>query len=110
MTGLYTEYRSFKREEASVAQVTTSPESIAFAELVSFIEDICINDSNQQVFKLSEMCSLYKERIEQLQGSPLHLRVNNTQLKEKLLQHFHPDLEAHKGTKEVVFNFKDNIG
>ena len=32
---LYTEYRSFNREKVSEAEITTSPESVAFAELAS---------------------------------------------------------------------------
>ena len=108
MTVLHTRYRSFvrKNEEASSSQ-NMPPESVALAELISYLEEMkCTDDS--YTFKLADLTKLYTERLAQL-GGDISKRINSTHVKDKLLRHL-PQLEAHKSNHEVVLSFKEDIG
>ncbi len=107
LTNLFTRYRSSTRQKQSiVGDDKLSYEAIAFAELVSYIEDIRLTD--ETIVKLSKVVNLYKSRIEHL-GGDASQKINATHLKQKLLAQI-PDLEAHKSNYEVVFSFKTDIG
>jgi hypothetical protein len=107
LTELFTRYRSSQRQkESGVGDDKLSYEAIAFAELVSYIEDIRL--SNESIIKLSTVLQLYKSRLEQL-GGDVSQRINVTRLKERLLAQI-SDLEAHKSNYEVVLSFKTDVG
>ncbi len=81
---------------------------IAFAELVSYIEDACTDDVIAPVFKLKDLVNLYSTRLKQL-GTNVTGRIHSTKLKDRLLGYF-PDMEAHKQGREVVLISNKDIG
>ena len=73
---------------------------IAFSELVSYIEDVCMDNLVAPVFKLTDLVNLYSTRLKQL-GTDIVGHVHSTQLKDRILGYF-PDMEAHKQGRDVV--------
>jgi hypothetical protein len=78
---------------------------IAFAELVTYMEDIRMEESVAPVFKLADLANMYKGRLKQLGAS---VGVHNTRLKIRLLSVF-PDLKAHSRGNNVLLIFNDDI-
>ena len=76
---------------------------IAFAELVSYIEDSRMDTSVAPVFKLTDLVHLYSTRL-QVVG-----RVHSTKLKDRILNYFQ-DMEAHKRGRDVVLIFNEDVG
>ena len=110
LTALHTRYRSFCRKK-DTCECALGAESIAFAELISYIEEVhnMETDSNY-IMKLTDLVTLFTNRLQQLQGNtPTSSRVNSTRFKEKLLESI-PELQANKSTHGIVFSFKDRIG
>ena len=66
----------------------TVNEGIAFAELVSYIEDSCIDSLVAPVFILADLVNLYSARLKQF-GTDL---VHST----KLILCYFQDMKAHK--------------
>ena len=83
-------------------------QGIAFAELVSFIEEARIDDLVIRIFKLSDLANLYSNRLKQL-GTLLSGHVHSTKLKNRLLSYF-PDMEAHMQGREIVLVFNKDLG
>ena len=81
---------------------------IAFAELVSYIEDACMDDLVAPVFKLKDLVNQYSTRLEQL-GTDVKGHVHFTKLKDRLLGYFQ-DMEAHKQERDVILLSKKDIG
>ena len=81
---------------------------IAFAELVSYIEDTCMDDFIAPVFTLKDLVNLYYTRLKQL-GTDVSWRIHSTKLKDRLLEYF-PDMEAHKQGREVLLICDKDIG
>ena len=67
--------------------------SIAFAELVAYIEDFRTDKSIALVFKLADLAQMYKTRLEQL-GAEIDGRVHTSRLKMRLLSVM-PNLRQH---------------
>ena len=63
-TDLYTRYRSVKRQAEQPATEALNAEAIAFAELISFIEEF--RDVCSTIFKLSELVKMYSDRLVEL--------------------------------------------
>ena len=80
---------------------------IAFAELVAYMEDMR-DEESVSVFKLTDMVSLYKKRLQQL-GVTVGNRIHSTRLKIRLLSAL-PDLTAHVQGREILLTFKEDIG
>ena len=59
------------------------------------------------VFKLTDMVSLYKKRLQPL-GVTVGNRIHSTRLKIRLLSAL-PDLTAHVQGREILFTFKEDI-
>ena len=57
---------------------------IAFAELVSYIEDSRMDNLVAPVFKLTDLVNLYSTRLKQL-GTDVTGRIHSTKLKDRLL-------------------------
>ena len=69
---------------------------IAFAELVSYIEDCRKDTELAPIFKLTDLIDLYTTRLKQLGTDTAAAgRVHSTKLKDRILSYF-PDMEAHK--------------
>ena len=81
---------------------------IAFAELVSYIEDVRTDTKVAPIFKLADLVSLYATRLKQL-GTREESRIHSTKLKERLLSYF-PDMQAHKQGRNVVLIANHDIG
>ena len=79
---------------------------IAFAEHVAHMEDMQ-DEENVCMFKLTDMVSLYKNRLQQL-GVTVDNRIQSTRLKIKLLSAL-PDLTAHVQGREILLTFKEDI-
>ena len=81
--------------------------NIAFAELVAFMEDTR-DEESVSVFKLTDMVSLYKKRLQQLRVT-VGNRIYSTSMKVRLLSAL-PDLTAHVQGREILLTFKEDIG
>ena len=103
---LYNRARGIKGSEESDAD--TVNHGIAFAELVSYIEDACIDDLVAPIFKLTDLVNLYITRLKQL-GTEVVGRIHSTKLKDRILGYF-PDLEAHKQGQNVVLISNKDVG
>lgn len=97
--------RTREKKNTNETETDTTNHGIAFAELVSYIED---TRDSAPIFKLVDLCKLYSTRMEQL-GSDLSGRVQSTRLKNRILAYF-PDLEAHKQGRDVLLIFNNDLG
>ena len=66
------------------------------------------DEERASVFKLTDMVSLYKKRLQQ-RGVTVGNRIHSTRLKVRLLSAL-PDLTAHVQGREIFLNFKEDIG
>ena len=81
---------------------------LAFAGLVSYIEDSRLDNGVAPMFKISDLVVLYKTRLQQL-GTTVTGRIHSTKLKDRILSYF-PDLTAIKQGREVLLVFNNDIG
>lgn len=81
---------------------------LAFAGLVSYIEESRLDEGIAPVFKLSDLLSLYKARLEQL-GTVTTGRIHSTRLKDRILSYF-PDLHSIKQGRDVLLVFNEDVG
>jgi hypothetical protein len=108
-TQLYNRHKSATRKPHQETKEDISPESVALAELIAYIEDFeHTADGTRSIFKLADLHKLYTKRLEQLGADTLN-KVHSTRLKEKLLAKM-PHLEANKSNYEVILSFKKDIG
>lgn len=96
-----------------VAQQQTSNKEeeisgIVFAELVRYIEEVCLETSVSPVFKLTDIAQLYKSKMQQL-GIMNDTRMHTSRWKQKLLPHF-PDMQAQSKGRDVMLVFDKDIG
>lgn len=108
---LYNDKRAFERSLVETDFESTSLQvahSVAFAQLVVYIDEIRSITTVSPVFKLADLSKLYTQRLQQM-GVDITARVNTTKLKEKLLAHF-VDMQAHHEGRDVVLAFADDIG
>ncbi|CAB4011701.1 Hypothetical predicted protein [Paramuricea clavata] len=89
-------------ETADQNENEISPESIALAELASYIEE-----SSESVFKLADLAKVYQSRLQQL-GRPSTARINSTRLKERILTHL-PSLEDYSEGRDVYLAFREKL-
>ena len=82
-------------------------QSIALAELVSFLEECRRDSDDNPVFKLSELSKMYATRLEQM-GVNNSQRVHSTRLKERLIQHC-PELTSYKDGRDVLLAFSEDV-
>lgn len=82
--------------------------SIAFAELVLYIEESHLDDDTAPVFRLADLANLYKSRVEHY-GVALENRVNSNRLKERLLPKI-PGLRAQSHGRDVLLAFDEDLG
>ena len=90
-------------ETADQNENEISPESIALAELVSYIEE-----SSESIFKLADLAKVYQSHLQQL-GRPSTARINSTRLKERILTHFQ-SLEDYSEGRDVYLAFREKLG
>lgn len=97
LVSLYNKARGTKGSEVSDAD--TVNHGIAFAELVSYIEDARMDDLVAPIFKLTDLVNLYITRLKQL-WTEIVGRIHSTKLKDRILGYF-LDVEAHKQGQDV---------
>lgn len=106
----------YNRERAHVAQKNreiceSSQEKdfvpLVFSELLVYVSEKRYSTDEPAVFRLAELVSLYKERLEQF-GTDIP-DVNSTRLKERLLSEI-PELVAYKKGRDVLLAFEKDIG
>ena len=81
---------------------------IAFAGLVSYIEEVRMDSLVAPVFKLTDLVNLYSTRLEQL-GTHVTGRVHSTRLKNRIPSYF-PDMNAHTQGRDVVLVCNEHVG
>ncbi|KAG0714703.1 hypothetical protein GWK47_001512 [Chionoecetes opilio] len=106
LLSLYNRARETKTYEES--GVDKMNHGLAFAELVSYIEDTRMDSLVAPIFKLSDLVDLYTTRLELL-GTDVAGRVHSTVLKKRVLAYF-PDMEAHKQGRDVVLISHEDVG
>ena len=84
--------RSMYHEDSDIESNNMS-QGIAFAELISFLEECKDDPELASVFTLAELVQMYSNRLQEL-GVELSGKVNATRLKERLFYVF-PDLQAY---------------
>ena len=105
LVSLRNRYRSHKTTVKQQNQNSNKKldESIAFVEITSYIEKAV--DSGILLFKLSELHSLYVNRLEDLGVSK---SINKTRLKNDLLEHFPESQEQQEG-KSTLIVFREGM-
>ena len=95
LTAFCNRHRTFVRKEDRKEYPDVTPESIAFAELVSYIEESRQEEEHaEHIFKHPSLVQLYRSRLQPL-GSNMPERSNSTCLKENLIAQI-PELEVYK--------------
>ena len=107
MTALHNRVRATEKTN-SEDSAQTSPESIALAELASFIEESKLDSEVAPIFKLSDQVKLYVHRLQQLKAC-VPDGVNSTRLKDRLLAQI-PALQAQNKGREVFLVYDADIG
>ena len=85
---------SKKSRKADVARNT------AFAEMLSYMQEILEDDNTAPVFQLSELTKLYTSRLNELDKDETSA-VHATRLKNRILGYF-PELEAYHEGRDVL--------
>lgn len=105
LTSLYNKAWDTKAQESDKDNVN---HGIAFAGLVSYIEEVRMDSLVAPVFKLTDLVNLYSTRLEQL-GTHVTGRIHSTKLKNRILSYF-PDMDAHKQGRDVVLVCNEDVG
>lgn len=106
LVSLYNRSRKLKKKSEDTTD--QSLPGIAFAELVSYIEEFRETCTIAPVFKLADLAKLYATKLNELDGVSSGT-VNTTRLKDRLLAVF-PDLSAHSQGRDVLLVFDKDIG
>jgi len=100
-------------EKMESDDIFSSCHSIAWAQLLSYIDETRCDCSTAPVFKLSDLATVYSERLSQLSSDKLSENatssVNRTHLKERLLSHY-PNLRAQVEGCNALLVFGSDIG
>ncbi len=105
LASLYNIARDTKVPESSADDVN---HGIAFAGLVSYIEEVRIDSLIAPVFKLVDLVNLYHTRLEQL-GTNITGRIHSTKLKNRILSYF-PDMNARTQGCDVDLICNEDVG
>lgn len=111
LTALYNRERAHMRILQSEQSSTDSLDKfypLAFSELIIYIMDMKVanEETNPIVFRLADLVSLYKERLQQL--GVLSPEVNSTRLKEQILSRI-PELESYQKGRDILLAFKKDV-
>lgn len=99
----YTAYvRSFSGTETITNDSAT--EARTFAELISFMEGSA--ESGTLLFKLSSLHELYVSRLRSLR---VDKSVNKTRLKNRIIEHYHGEIQEQSDGKNTVLVFNQGI-
>ncbi len=106
LVSLYNRARETKLSEKTDADAINH--GIALAELVSYIEDVSLDNLVAPVFKLTDLANLYGTRLQQL-GTKVEGRIHSTDLKNLILGYF-PDMKALKQGRDTVLVSDADVG
>ncbi len=108
LTSFYNRHRSQQRHSTDHSH-QVNPQSLALAEVVSYIEEYGqLGENLNHVFKLTDLKTLYSERLQQL-GGDTKGQIHSTRLAQKLQQHI-PTLEVHNSKSGTLLSFKEDVG
>ena len=96
---LYNRDRALSNAEKE-SSVSDNVQNTAFAELLSYMEEVLTDEETTPVFQLSELTKLYTSRLLCL-GENLQSRVHSTRFKNRILGYF-PELEAHNEGRDIL--------
>lgn len=109
LASLYYRASTVQTGQDEANNLDNMPHGIAFAELVTYIEESRLEDpTTSPVFKLADLSNLYSSRIKQL-GLKQESRIQSTRLKQIILSHF-PDMRATKKGRNILLVFHQDIG
>ena len=104
---LYNKVRKFEIAAPSESSKEKSLHGIAFATLVSYLEEFREDQQNVAEFKLADLAKMYTAKLQEL-GLSSSSKINTSRLKERLLRVF-PDLGAHMQGRDVLLFFNHSI-
>ena len=113
LAGLYNQERAhlktLEHEEGNERSPSREAYPLAFSEFATYITETKTSsaDISPSIFKLEDLASLYKQRLEQL--GVVSPDVNSTRVKETLLREM-PELEAHQKGRNVLLAFHKGVG
>ncbi len=107
LVSLYNRARETKLSEKTDADAINH--GIALAELVSYIEDVSLDNLVAPVFKLTDLANLYGTRLLQQLGTKVEGRIHSTDLKNRILGYF-PDMKALKQGRDTVLVSDADVG
>ena len=108
LVALYNKVRKLEIAAPSESSKEKSLHGIAFAALVSYLEEFREDQQNVAVFKLADLAKMYTAKLQEL-GLLSSSKINTTRLKERILGVF-PDLGAHMQGRDVLLVFNYSIG
>lgn len=110
LNSFYNLSRSRKRKSAGHCKTKSNKNSLAFAEVVSYIEEEITQSAHDQkiVFKLSDLKQLYNEHLENF-GEDSSVPIHSSRFTQRLL-HYLPYLEAHNSKCGTLLSLKKDIG
>ena len=82
---------------------------LVFLKLLAYIVETKLSTDDTVVFKLVDLVSLYKQRLEQFGIGSSESDPYPTRLKEKLLAEI-SELEAHKSGRDILLAFQKDVG
>ena len=104
LTSLFNRTRAIDTERKDDYH-TLQVESIAFVELVIFVED---SQSDEDVIRiLADLADMYTSRLKQLEAI-ITGRIHTSRLKERILEMV-PDLEEHKQGRDILLALKKDV-
>ena len=104
-------YNRFAAEQARKGKQNTTDNlsrSVAFAELLTYIDESRIDEDLAVVFKLADLVKLLSARLQQF-GIEQDTRPHSTDLNSRIVAHF-PDLKAYKEGRDVLLAFDRDMG
>ena len=86
LSSLYNDVRTLENKSNSDENAPLNLHGLAFASLVSHVEDYRNSDEIAPVFKLADLVKLYTTRLQDLGMLDADICVNQTRLKNRLLE------------------------
>ena len=109
LTNLYKKASKAQVGDGDISDDERKIHGIAFAELISLIEERVENAGNIiPVFKSSDLRNYYQQTLQHL-GVTLETKIHSARLKNRIMNHF-DDMSAHSEGKELVLVFNHDIG
>ena len=109
LNSFYNKSRTRKRKSTDVHEEISNNHSLAFAEVVSYIEEAIQSAHDEKVvFKLSDLKQLYNERLENF-GEDSVVSLHSSRFTKRLL-HYLPCLEAHDSKAGTLLLLKQDTG